>query len=64
MPRGPKRRKKDSKWVGRSPKATDLKPPDYQPSKAELEEDISVPVTLEELAKAALAGGEKRKVRV
>ena len=36
---------------------------DYQPSKAELEEDISVPVTLEELAKAALSGGAKRRTK-
>ena len=56
------RKRKDGQKLGRSPRDTDLKPPDYQPSKAELEEDISVPVTLEEFAKAALSGGEKRRV--
>ena len=56
------RKREDNQRRGQPPKATDLKPPDYQPSKAELEEDISVPVTLEELAKAALSGGEKRRV--
>lgn len=39
--------------------AFNLKPSNYQPTKAELEEDLSVPVTLEELAKAALSGGVK-----
>ena len=56
------RKRKDRNKIGRV-RDTELKPPDYQPSKAELEEDISVPVTLEELAKAALSGGEKRKVK-
>ena len=58
-----KRKDKSRQKLGRSPRDTDLRPPDYQPSKAELEEDISVPVTLEQLAKAALSGGEKRKVK-
>ena len=40
----------------------ELKPASYQPSKAELEEDLSVPVSLEQLARAALSGGAKRKV--
>ena len=39
----------------------ELKPDDYEPSQAELEEDLSVPVSLEQLAKAALSGGAKRK---
>lgn len=39
----------------------ELKPSSYQPTKAELEEDLSVPVTLEQLAKAALSGGAERK---
>ena len=56
------RKRKDNQRRGQSPRDTNLKPSDYQPSKAELEEDISVPVTLEELAKAALSGGEKRRV--
>lgn len=38
-----------------------LKPDDYEPSQAELEEDLSVPVSLEQLAKAALAGGVARR---
>ena len=40
-----------------------LKPSSYQPSKAELEEDLSVPVSLEQLARVALVGGVPRKVR-
>lgn len=39
----------------------EFKPDDYEPSEAELEEDLSVPVSLEQLAKAALTGGAKRK---
>ena len=35
----------------------ELKPSSYQPTKAELEENISVPVSLERLAKAAVKGG-------
>ena len=38
----------------------ELKPSTYQPSKAELEQDLSVPVSLERLAKAAVSGGEER----
>ena len=41
--------------------ATELKPSTYQPSKAELEKDLSVPVSLERLAKAALSGGAERR---
>lgn len=38
-----------------------LKPSGYQPTRAELEEDLSAPVSLEQLAKAALSGGSERK---
>ena len=40
----------------------ELKPANYQPTKAELEEDLSVPVSLERLAKAAVQGGAQRRV--
>ena len=39
----------------------ELKPATYQPTKAELEEDSSVPVSLERLAKAAVKGGAERR---
>jgi hypothetical protein len=39
----------------------ELKPAGYQPSKAEMEQDISVPVSLERLAKAAVSGGAERR---
>ena len=48
----------------RNPEKThgfELKPEDYEPSQAELEEDLSVPVSLEQLAKAALKGGAKKR---
>ena len=51
-------RRRKNEAAGSMPK---LKPPDYQPSKAELEEDLSVPVTLEQLAKAAVSGGAERR---
>lgn len=35
--------------------------PGYQPSKAELEADISLPVTPERLMRAVVAGGAKRR---
>lgn len=40
-----------------------LKTSNYQPTKAELEEDLSVPVSLEQLAQAALSGGAKWRKR-
>ena len=57
-PREPRKRRKPPD----PEKAQDFefKPAGYQPSKAELEEDLSVPVSLEQLAKAALAGWAKR----
>ena len=39
----------------------DLKPSGYQPSKADMEEDISVPVSMERLAQSALSGGAERR---
>ena len=43
-----------------SANGVELKPAGYQPSKAELEEDLSVSVPLEGLAKAAVSGGASR----
>ena len=54
------KRRRDGSKAKRASDAR-LKPSEYQPSKAELEEDLSVSVSLEELAKAALSGGAKRK---
>ena len=39
----------------------DLKPSTYQPTKAELEEELSVPVSLEQLGRAAVQGGVPRR---
>lgn len=38
-----------------------LKPSTYQPTKAELEEDLSVSASLEELGRAAVQGGVPRR---
>ena len=51
-----KRRKKRQKANG-----FELKPSSYQPTKAELEEDLSVPVDLETLGRAAVQGGVPRR---
>ena len=37
----------------------EVKPSTYQPSKAELEADLSIPTTPERLARAAVAGGAR-----
>ena len=37
--------------------------PRHQPSKAELEADVSLPVTPERLMRAVVAGGAKRRER-
>ena len=48
------RKKTRPDWVPPAERAVvTLKPSNYEPSKAELEEDISVDVTPEELAEAA-----------
>ena len=41
--------------------AVELKPSDYQPSKAELEADMSLDTTPEKLAKAFFSGGTPRR---
>ena len=38
-----------------------VKPSSYHPTRAELEEDISIPVTPDELAKAIVTGGAPRR---
>jgi len=48
--------KPDTKAVDR-----DRMDPRYQPTKRDLEEDISLPVTPEQLAKAVLSGGAERR---
>ena len=57
----PKKRGSKQNEVVTEVNGFELRPSSYQPTKAELEEDLSVPVSLEELAKAALSGGAKRK---
>ena len=56
---GARRRRKSQELINAA--GVDLKPSSYQPSKAELEQDLSVPVSLERLAKAALSGGAERR---
>ena len=58
----PKKRGSKQNEVVTEVNGFELRPSSYQPTKAELEEDLSVPVSLEQLAKAALSGGAKRKV--
>ena len=41
--------------------AVELKPSDYQPSKAELEADVSIDTTTEKLVKAFFSGGPPRR---
>ena len=41
--------------------AVELKPSDYQPSKAELEADMSIDTTPEKLVKAFFSGGTPRR---
>jgi len=58
---GGKSRKKTRKKRHQAVNGFQLKPARYQPTKAELEADLSVPVDLETLGRAAVQGGAPRR---
>ena len=62
MPKGKTTRKDRKKSRSTKANGFELKSAKYQPTKAELEEDLSLPVSLETLARAAVKGGATRQV--
>ena len=52
---------KDTDNQSRQRPEIEVKPNSYQPSKAELEADVSIPTTPARLARAVVAGGAPRR---